>query len=211
MATTDYYSLSHDEAGRVAWNGCFKPSKNDRGDDVYNVKLLFSKTSPAVAKIKAMAAKCKLDSFGANPSFKVENPLHDGDVKYAEDPEKYAAYKGMVEINITTYNKPGVFAPDTSEINATNQHLFPNGCWAVARFKAQSYEYRKDGKGPVLKRGVSFRLAAVQVIRDAGPNEPVISSGGGIQTAEQAGFTPAAANDPANYAPPAAAAGDESW
>lgn len=204
MASTDFYTTSHDEAGRVAWNGCFTPNKKDDGTDQYNLKLLFPKTAPVVAKLKAMASQCKVEAFGANPGGKIESPFQDGDLKYQENPEKFAAYKGMVVVSFKTKFAPRVFGADLCEINATNQHVFTPGCYVSVHCNAFSWTFGN------MKKGVSMGFDAVQKLRDAGPNEPVINAGGGIQTAEQAGFTPAAANDPANYAPPATG-GDEPW
>lgn len=206
MASTDPYTTSQTQLARLAWNGCITPSKKDDGTDQYSAKLLFPKDSTALPALKALATKCKADAFGPNPGFKVEGPFQDGNEKFNENPEKFAAYKDTVVVNFKSKFQPTVFLPDAkTTVNATNKHLFTEGCYVVVACNAFSWNY-KNG----MKRGVSLGLLSIQKVRDAGPNDPPIYAGGGITTAEQAGFTPAAANDPASYAAPATE-GDDAW
>ena len=218
---TDPVSLGFEDVGRVAWNGCITPNKKKDGSPQYNLKMLFPKNSPAIPKLKAEATKCKNMAFGEGFKISKENaPWTDGDEKYAENPEKFAAYKGMIVVNFHSNFMPPIWGPGADparpgqpefivdpsrpETIAANAHKFTNGCYARVVFNCYSWDYEN------MKKGVSFGFSGVQKIRDAGPNEPKVYAGGGMLTAEQAGFTPAAANDPASYAAPAAE-GDDAW
>jgi hypothetical protein len=219
---TDPVSMDFADAGRVVWNGCITPDVDKKtGKPKYNLKMLFPKTGTAFPKLKAEATKCKNMAFGEGAKISKENiPWTDGDEKYAEDPEKFAAYKGMVAVNFHSNFMPPIWGPGANparptepeiivdpskpETIAANAHKFTNGCYARVVFNCYSSNF--EG----MNKRVSFGFSGVQKIRDAGPDEPKVYAGAGMLTAAQAGFTPAAANDPASYAAPASG-DDEAW
>lgn len=205
MSSTDFITLEHADAGRVAWNACFTPNEKDDGGLQFNVRMLFPKNSPALPRLKALAQQAKVAAYGENPSFKIESPFKDGNEKYNEDPEKFAAYKDMVVVSFNSKYQPTVFGADAKQINALNQKDFYSGCWAVMHCNAYDWTY-KNKQGQIMKRGISFGFDAVQKIRD---DERLGGTGGGVQSAEQAGFSAAASDSPENYQQPAASGADD--
>lgn len=190
MASTDFITLAHEDAGRIIWNGCFNPTEKDDKSLQYNVKMAFPKDGPAFKTLAALAAQVKKEAFGDKPTG-VESPFQNGDAKCEEDPEKFGHLKGMVLVNFKTKFAPKVYGPDCKEITAFNQKDFYSGCWAVLHLNAFSWTYGN------MKKGISFGFDAIQKIRD----DERLGGTGGIQTAEQAGFSAAASDRPENYAP----------
>lgn len=188
MASTDFITLEHSEAGRVAWNACFTPNEKDDGGVQYSAKMIFPKNSPGLAKLKALASQVKNEAFGAEAKG-IESPFSDGNEKYNEDPEKFAAYRDTVIVSFKSKYAPTVFGPDAKQITAMTQKDFYSGCWAVAHVNAYSWTFGK------MKKGISFGFDAIQKIRD----DERLGGTGGIQTAEQAGFSAAASDSPENY------------
>jgi len=188
MASTDFITLNQEEAGRIAWNACFTPNEKDDGMMQYSVKMLFPKGGAAFKKLAAMAGTVKNEAFGADAKG-LDSPFSDGDLKFAEDNEKYAAYKGMIVVSFKSKYAPTVFGPDAKQISAMTQKELYSGCWAVVHCNAYSWTFGK------MKKGISFGFDAIQKVRD----DDRIGGMGGIQTAEQAGFTSAASDSPENY------------
>lgn len=200
MASTDFITLEHADAGRVAWNACFIPNEKDDGGVQYSAKMIFPKNSPGLAKLKALASQVKNEAFGADAKG-LESPFADGNEKYNEDPEKFAAYKDTVVVSFKSKYAPSVFGPDAKPISAMTQKDFYSGCWAVAHVNAYSWTFGK------MKKGISFGFDAIQKIRD----DERLGGTGGIQTAEQAGFSAAASDSPENYQQQSGSSGADDW
>ena len=197
MASTDFITLAQDECGRIAWNACFKPNEKDDGSLQYSVKMLFPKGGKAIKRLMALAAACKNEAFG-DKAGTLESPFADGNEKYEADPEKYAAWKDMVIVSFKSKYPPSVFDAQAKAITAMTQKDLYSGCWAVVHANAYSWTFGK------MKKGISLGFDAIQKIKD----DERIGGGGGVQTAEQAGFSAAASEDPSNYENVASEAND---
>lgn len=198
MASTDFITLAQDEAGRIAWNACFIPNEKDDGSLQYSVKMLFPKGGKAIKRIMALAAACKKEAFGDNAGT-LESPFSDGNEKFDADPEKYAAWKDMVTVSFKSKYPPAVFDASAKPVTAMTQKEVYSGCWAVVHCNAYSWTFGK------MKKGVSLGFDAIQKIKD----DDRLGGSAGVQTAEQAGFSAAASEDPNNYEQDASSAASD--
>lgn len=195
MASTDFITLDHDngEAGRASWPHLFKPNDNDK----YTIDLLFDNDSPALARLKKLASEAKTEEYGDNPPKKLVSPFKSGDEKFDDDPEKYHMYEGKTAVSFSSQYAPKVYDADASEMTVMNKDAFYPGCHAVVHCNAYTWTYKND-HGKTMKQGVSFGFDAVQKIKD----DDRFGGGGGVRSAEDAGFKPAGSGDAGNYEDP---------
>lgn len=195
MANTDFITLGHEEAGRASFPHIFKAQEKDDGGESYTVSLLFDKDSPALPKLKKLASAAKQAEYGDNVPGKLVSPFRDGDEKYEDDPEKYHMYQGKTYVTFSSQYKPKVYDLDTSEIMAVNMDSFYPGCHAVVHCNAYTWVYKHPQSGKIMKRGIGFGFDAIQKVKD----DERFGGGGGVSSAEDAGFTSAGSGDASNY------------
>jgi hypothetical protein len=186
--STKFNTLTHNEMGRVSFPAVFRAEAVEGGEPKFSVTLLFPKKSPAIAKLMAQYNEVVANAYAGNPPANLTKPFKDGDVKAAQDP-KYSMYAGCYAVTFSSKFQPKVFGMDAKEITVMNQAEFYPGCWAVVHFNAYSWEFKS------VKKGISFGFDAVQKVKD---DESF--GGGGVRSAEEAGFVAAASSDPSAYA-----------
>jgi len=148
---------------RVSFPNVFKPTKNSRDEDVYDLAMLFPKGSKAVDELMRIAkdaAKEKWPKLEKHPNAKspkkwfpgLRCPLRDGADKaydgYGED---------IVFARASTKKRPPVVSQKNVPLDSTDD--FYAGCYARAFVNAWCYD--RDGN-----KGVAFGLSAIQKVRD---------------------------------------------
>lgn len=193
MASSEFITLSPEEAGRVSFPHVFDPNVNEKGEKKYEVTLLFSKDSPALKRLVALAKAVKVEAYGANPPANLESPFKDGNIKFNADPDKYYMYENKVAVCFTSQFQPAVV--DESVQKIIQPRVFYPGCWAVVHCNAFSWNYKN------MKKGISFGFDAVQKVRDDDS-----FGGGGVNPQDVFGVV--AGNNPENYGGDTAAGDD---
>ena len=135
----------------------------------FGATLLFPKTTD-IGALKALMLETATEKWGAealrNPAFKLKNPILDGDVKCAErvadGKTPWDGYAGCVFIRATTEIQPQVFDQECKLIPALQQKRAYAGMYV----RAQIHCFAWENSG---KKGVSFGIDSIQIIRDGKP------------------------------------------
>lgn len=109
--------------------------------------------------------------WGGKKPMNLQLPLNDGDIKFAEDAEKYSAYKGMLTMTAKKLEKLGRPILKAHGKNVTEAGVIESGDWCA--FDINFYPYANRAKG------VAVALNAVTLIKEGerfggGPSEQSI-------------------------------------
>lgn len=120
------------------------------GKPKYSVVLLIPKKNKAdIKRIEDAIAVAK--ELGKASTWKgkipagLKMPLHDGDEKFNEDPEKYAPYEGMVYLSAKSDTKPGIIDKAGNEIIERDE--FYSGCYGKASVNFYPFDNVSKGIG----------------------------------------------------------------
>lgn len=166
----------------------------------FGATLLFPKTAD-ISALKALMLETATEKWGAealrNPAFKLKNPILDGDVKcaerVAEGKTPWDGYAGCVFIRATTSVQPQVFDQECKLIPALQQKRVYAGMYVRAQVHCFAWEN-------INKKGVSFGIDSIQIVRDGKPFVGQLDEDGAKKTF---GVVPGGKNDSNKY--PAAA------
>lgn len=146
---------------RVSFPELFTAKTNDDGENPeYSLKMLFSKKTD-MTEMKRVVERAAKEKWGDKVPKSLQRPFVDGDTK------DYDGYEGQIVVRASSKYKPKVCDRDPNVEITSSEDLYP-GCYARAVVLARAYE-AKDKKGTVMKRGVSFRLVAVQKWEEGEP------------------------------------------
>lgn len=127
-----------------------KPRAMEPGKEPeYSVNLLWPKTQNLDAVKKAIIAAA-VEEFGPNavkllvPGGKLDNPLRDGDQKFAESPEKYAAFKDKFYINAKSRQRVGIVDANRAPVDPGEVY---SGCFGHASLRFYGYDWQGKRKG----------------------------------------------------------------
>lgn len=143
---------------RFSYAHVFEPRAINEGDDKkYSVSILIPKTDTAtLAKINKAVEAAKQEGKGKwngkiPPVLKL--PLRDGDAERPDD----EAYEGMMFLNASSKNKPGIVDENTDELMSKDE--FYSGCWG--RASVNLYAFNVSGN-----KGVAVGLNNLQKLED---------------------------------------------
>ena len=159
---------------RFSYAHVFEPSAINEGDDKkYSVSILIPKTDKVtLGKIEKATEAAKQEGKGKwngkiPPVLKL--PLRDGDVERPDD----EAYEGMMFLNASSKNKPGIVDENTDELMSKDE--FYSGCFG--RASVNFYAFNVSGN-----KGIAVGLNNLQKLEDGDR-----LSGGGSSAAEDFG------------------------
>ncbi len=151
-------------------------TKNDKGEDIYDIQIIIPKTDRVGLQALARAIKEVGQSRWGDNYNKVKNPLRDGDKekdKIADDGQtygdKYPERLGCYFLNARSRKPVGVFDRERTPI--TDPNVLYGGC--KGRISVTFYPYSTQGNS-----GVGVGLNGVQML---GEGEPL---GGGRPNVE---------------------------
>jgi len=139
---------------RVSFPHVFKAHAFQDQEPKFRLTMLFDKAADLSA-MKQLASNAAVEKWGKKIPADLRSPFRDGSEK-----EDLEGYEGMVFINATSKQKPGVVDENVQDI--MDETEFYAGCYARATVTAYAY----DAMG---NRGVSFGLQNVQKLRDGEP------------------------------------------
>lgn len=161
--------MANTPKGRISFPNLFKAQKNDAGDEIYSVVLIFTPDDQKSDKFKAMVAAAedaakakfgdKLPSGVKNKSLALKSgwPF----TACSEKPDYYGwAPAGSVFVTLTTRYRPQVVDVHTDDILDAAE-VYP-GCYGRASYRCYAY----DNSG---NRGVSIGLQNFQKLADGEP------------------------------------------
>jgi len=159
---------------RFSYAHVFEPNAINEGDDKkYSVSILIPKTDKVtLGKIEKAVEAAKQEGKGKwngkiPPVLKL--PLRDGDAERPDD----EAYEGMMFLNASSKNKPGIVDENTDELMSKDE--FYSGCWG--RAAVNLYAFNVSGN-----KGIAVGLNNLQKLEDGDR-----LSGGGSSAAEDFG------------------------
>jgi hypothetical protein len=143
---------------RFSYAHVFEPSAINEGDDKkYSVSILIPKKDlETLAKIKKAVEAAKQEGKGKwngkiPPVLKL--PLRDGDAERPDD----EAYEGMMFLNASSKNKPGVVDENTDPVMSKDD--FYSGCFG--RASVNFYAFNVSGN-----KGIAVGLNNLQKLED---------------------------------------------
>ena len=148
---------------RLSYAHVFEPYSWDGGDPKYSTALLIRKDDSDTlecfdAAIKAAYENGKSDKLKGVKFENVKVTLRDGDEEY--DTDEYPEYKGMMFINVSSRNAPGIV--DQYREPITNTSEVYSCCWC--RADINFFAYNTAGN-----KGISAGLNNLQKIRNDVP------------------------------------------
>lgn len=119
-----------------------------QGDAKFSISLLIPKKDKGSIErlekaIEAARQIGKAKTWGGKIPANLKMPLHDGDEKFEEDDEKYAAYKGMMYISASSKTKPGIIDKSGNEI--LERDGFYSGCYCKASLNFFPFDNQSKG------------------------------------------------------------------
>jgi hypothetical protein len=143
---------------RFSYAHVFEPSAINEGDDKkYSVSILIPKKDlETLAKVKKAVEAAKQEGKGKwngkiPPVLKL--PLRDGDAERPDD----EAYEGMMFLNASSKNKPGVVDENTDPVMSKDD--FYSGCFG--RASVNFYAFNVSGN-----KGIAVGLNNLQKLED---------------------------------------------
>jgi hypothetical protein len=166
--------------GTLAFPQFFQPKERaEGGDAVYSGAILFDKEQQKHPFFKALRDACVTvarTKFGPQVNMKeIHMPFRDA----GEKAGRYNGYnEGDVFINPWTKNKPDIVDANRQPV------LLPEQVWAgqLVRFNVSPFAWINSGK-----KGVSFALNHVQIIKDGPRIDGRVSAGAAFDDGEVAG------------------------
>lgn len=143
---------------RFSYAHVFEPYSSEEGQDKkYSVAILIPKEDTKTLDKIEEAVKAAIESgkakFGGKVPANLKLPLRDGDEERPDDPN----YEGMMFMNASSKNKPGIVDANVEEI--ISQDEFYSGCWG--RATVNFYAFNKAGN-----KGVACGLGNLQKLED---------------------------------------------
>ncbi len=168
VSTEDPQRLTTPEA-RLSWPHLFTPRKDDRGKDKWDCVLVLPKPfdkAPFNAIVKAACIAAYGADFAALvKAGKLSLPkIKDGDLTKPDDP----TFANAVYFEAHSARRPGIVDQTVQAIPDTEAHRLYAGCYVRAAIRAYAYDY-KNAEGKTVKKGISFGLQNVQLLRDGDP------------------------------------------
>lgn len=168
---------------RFSYVNVFEPRENDRGIKQFSTAILIpkmlpnGKANPDVKLIQdafdRIVSAEKNGTFKGIHASKLNNPLNDGDVKFEEDPDRFAPYEGHYYLNakrnVMDERRDKVIVMDQYAKVITDPDLFFSGCYGAAIVTL--FPYNQQSKG------VAVALEAVQY-RHGGDDDRLSGTGG---------------------------------
>ena len=145
---------------RVSYCNIFTPTKNESGQDVYGLTMIYGPDTDITPLLNLAKAK-KEEKWGKDFAGKVKTPFRKGtpdEFDLTKNPE----YKGNIIVAARSYNHP-VGLVNTRREPIIDRNEFYSGCYAIATITAFTYDNPKSGKG------VSFSLQNVMMTRKGEP------------------------------------------
>lgn len=118
------------------------------GKPKYSVVLLIPKKNKAdIARLEKAINAAKESGRASKWKGKIpaglKMPMHDGDEKFNEDPEKYAPYEGMMYISAKSDTRPKIIDLQGNEIIERDE--FYSGCYGKASINFYAYDNVSKG------------------------------------------------------------------
>ncbi len=135
-----------------------RPEKNDKGELVYGVTLLYP-LGADISVEQQQAFECVVAKYGADQS-KWPRPFHLPFRDQGEKAGKEGYVPGAIFITARSDYKPGVV--DGNNFPIEDEAQVYSGCYGHASIRAFCYEY-------MGKKGVSFALVNLQKTEDGEP------------------------------------------
>ena len=168
--------------GRASYAFLMEPQADDKDNPdsnrSYKSGILFYKKAPAeVLTIVRQAITDAVNigiakKWGGKKPMNLQLPLNNGDEKFAEDEEKYAAYKGMLTLTAKKAERLGRPILKANGAPVTEAGKIESGDWCA--FDITFYPYANRAKG------VAVALNAVTLIKEGerfggGPSEQSVN------------------------------------
>jgi hypothetical protein len=146
---------------RMAFPSLITPKKNDKGEDRWEVVMLFDADSPTVLELGKAIAAAMTDKFGPDKEKwpkEWRKPLRKGD---DFDPKYKDSHFGKIVVSASNRSQPNVVGADP-KVAVTDEKQIYGGRWARAHIRAYYY----DTKG---NKGVTFALNHLQLLENDTP------------------------------------------
>lgn len=188
--------------GRATYAYLIDPQLDDQdnpeSNKSYKTGILFHKNCAAevLSTLRtAISDAVKLGiekKWGGKKPPVLQLPLNDGDLKYAEDAEKYAAYKGMYYITAKKLERLGRPILKARGVAIAEAGIIESGDWCAFDFNFYPYANRA--------KGIAAALNAVTLITEGerfggGPSSDSIDQEAGSLYGAEMGGDPFESND----------------
>lgn len=147
---------------RISYPALFEPKLNPSDVLKYSCSLLIPKTDKqGIKELEAEVEKAKKKGIeklwgGKLPKFRYE-PIRDGDEELASGEKTGKEYEGMLFVNCSSDNPPGVVGPDAKPL--MDQKAIFAGCWV--RADINPFPYKKSGNC-----GVGWGLNNIMLVKE---------------------------------------------
>lgn len=147
---------------RLSYPALFEAKKNPSGALKFSCSLLIPKTDKAgIKELEAAVTKATDRGIekvwgGKKPKFRYQ-PLRDGDQELADGEKTDPVYKGMMFLNCSSNDAPGVVGPDAKPL--MDQSKIFAGCWV--RGDINPFPYKNSGNC-----GVGWGLNNMMLVKE---------------------------------------------
>lgn len=147
---------------RLSYPALFEAKENQSGVLKFSCSLLIPKADKAgVKEVEAAIERAIKQGIskiwgGKKPKFRYE-PFRDGDEELADGTKTDPVYKGMLFLNCSSNDAPGVVGPDAKPL--MDQKAIFAGCWV--RADINPFPYKNSGNC-----GIGWGLNNVMLVRE---------------------------------------------
>jgi len=147
---------------RISYPALFEPKENPSGALKYSCSLLIPKSDKnGIKELEAAIEQAKQKGKeklwkGKIPVFRYQ-PLRDGDAELATGEKEGKEYEGMMFLNCSSDNPPGVVGPDAKPL--MSQDAIFAGCWV--RADINPFPYSNSGNN-----GIGWGLNNVMLVKE---------------------------------------------